>query len=421
MSTLQVNGPRMMARIASLAGFTDPDRPFTRRAFTDAYQEARSWLAEEFRSAGLDVQLDPGANLIGSRTGRTYTAGTIMLGSHIDTVVGGGRFDGIAGVIAALEVAQVLTENGIRLDHPLQIVDFLSEESSDYGASCIGSRAMVGTLSAAMLEQLNPAGERLDEAICRFGGVPERLNRPLLEAGQVRAFLELHIEQGPVLEAAGQPVGIVTGIAGIERRQVTITGRPAHAGTTPMTLRSDALVGAARFVELVSAAAREQAAELPFVSTVGRLDVFPNGANVVPGRVELVLEARSLDDALTGAFLDRITGLGEAACQELGLEFSSRQESFAPTVSCDPGLRAMLAQASSARGHAHGELPSGAGHDAMQMAAIAPIAMVFIPCAGGVSHHPEENVTQEDLVAGTEVLLDTVLELDRDKAGKGLK
>ncbi len=336
-----------------------------------------------------------------------------MLGSHSDTVAGGGRFDGIAGVVTALEVAQVLHENGHELKHPLRIVDFLSEEPSDYGASCIGSRAMVGTLSQAMLERSNPAGEPLKDAISRMGGQPERLTAPLVEPGAIAAYLELHIEQGPVLESAGKPIGIVGGIVGIQRLAVTVTGRAGHAGTTPMDMRADALVGAARMVDLVWRRAHEQAVRTPFVATIGRFDVFPNGANVVPGRVELVLEARSMDDALTRDWLARIADEAHDQLAALGIQFSATEESFAPAVHCDAGLRDLLASSSRARGHAFEELMSGAGHDAMQVAAVAPVAMVFIPCDGGVSHNPAENARQDDLVAGAEVLLETVIALDQ--------
>src|SRR5690625_3510572 len=210
---MQVNGERIMARISRLAQFTKADRPYTRRAFTDLYLQARNWLRGEFETAGLTPRLDEGANLFGERAGRESGLGALLLGSHIDTVAGGGRFDGIAGVITALEVAQVLHENGVRLRYDLGIVDFLSEEPSDYGASCVGSRALVGTLSEAMLARSNPAGETLAAAITRMGGAPERLTGPLAEAGSIRAYLELHIEQGPVLEQAGAPLGIEIGRA----------------------------------------------------------------------------------------------------------------------------------------------------------------------------------------------------------------
>src|SRR5690606_14233533 len=209
---LRVDGARIMRRIAALARLTEPDRPYTRRAFTDLYLEGREWLEGEFRQAGLDPRLDAGANLVGERPGRRPGLGALTLGSHTDTVPGGGRFDGIGGVVCALEVAQVLNESGVRLEHPLRVVDFLSEEPSDYGASCVGSRAMVGTLTPAMLAKANAEGAPLADAIARMGGRPAELTRPLVAPGEVAAFLELHIEQGPVLESRGLPIGVVGGI-----------------------------------------------------------------------------------------------------------------------------------------------------------------------------------------------------------------
>src|SRR5690625_1417714 len=407
-----IDGGRIMARIGRLASFTEPDRPFTRRAFTGQYVQARDWLAGEFRAAGLEPRVDAGANLLGERRGTEPERGALLLGSHIDTVTGGGRFDGIAGVIAALEVAQVLHENGVKLRHDLVIADFLSEEPSDYGASCVGSSALAGTLSPAMLSRTNPAGESLAAALRRMGGDPARLDRPLVGPGDVAAYLELHIEQGPVLQRSGEPLGIVSGIVGIERRLVTITGRAGHAGTTPMNMRADALVGAARFTDLVWRRASDRAREQPFVATIGRFDVHPNGANVVPGRVGLVLEARSMDDALTAGFIEDVCREGDVICRQLGLEFSDVQESFTPAVACDSGLRQLLAACATQRGYGYVELMSGAGHDAMQVAAVAPVAMIFVPCDDGISHNPEENAHEHQLVAGAEVMLGTVLQLD---------
>src|SRR5690625_4778334 len=420
MSTMHINAARLTDRIACLAEFTEPDRPYTRRAFTDLYVEGREWLAAEFRAASLKVRLDAGANLIGERTGAEPGSGTIMLGSHTDTVAGGGRFDGIAGVLAGLEVAQALHEAGVTLRHGLAIADFLSEEPSDYGVSCVGSRALVGNLSAEQLAFTNPEGETLAAALIRMGGQPERLTGPLTQPGEVAAYLELHIEQGPVLEEAGAPVGIVSGIAGIQRLQVTVSGRAGHAGTVPMALRADALVGAARFTDLVWRAARQEAEQEQFVATIGRFDVYPNGANVVPGRVELVLEARSLDNDRTKAFLDRVAEEGRQVCAELGLDFYAEPQSFAAAVHCDAGLRTLLGNAAAARGYAHRQLISGAGHDAMQVAELAPVAMLFVPCKDGISHHPEESARTANLVAGAEVLLDTVLAFD-EQAGGGEK
>lgn len=409
---LPVDEARIRRRIHRLAEFTEPDRPYTRRAFTDLYLKARDWLAEEFRSADLEPAIDAGGNLTGDRPGRRVGLKALAAGSHIDTVAGGGRYDGITGVVAALEAAQVLQENDVDLDHPLRVYDFLSEEPSDYGASCVGSRALVGTLTSAMLAGTEPGGEKLDRALARMGGNPEALVGPLAGAESIAAFLELHIEQGPVLERERVRIGVVQGIVAIQRMVLTFRGRAGHAGTTPMALRRDALVGASAVVQDVWARARERAAKDGFVATVGRLQVFPNGANVVPGEVTMVLEARSLDEGDVSAFLERTRQRARAMADELGLELEATVISTAPAVTSDARLVAALEGACEGRGLNYLRLSSGAGHDAMQVARVAPVAMLFVPCEGGLSHHPEEYAEVADIAAGAAVLLDALLRLD---------
>lgn len=400
---------RIARRLERLATFVEPARPYTRRAFTDAYAAARQWLAEEFRTEGLESALDAAANLVG-RTGDGDRP-AIVLGSHIDTVVGGGRYDGMAGVVCALEVVSVLREAGTVLHHPLQVVDFLSEEPSDYGASCIGSRAMAGTLTARMLEGRNPDGETLAEAIARVGGRPGLLGTPLVQRPPL-AFIELHVEQGTQLEAARVPVGIVTGIVAVRRARCVFVGAAAHAGTTPMGSRHDALVAAARFVVAVHDEALHRAEREPFVATVGRLSVEPNAANVVPGRVELVLETRALDEASLDEFHAAMSTLAASFTDDAGVSLEVELVSTAAAAACDPKVRRVLREAAEQRGIGFVEPHSGAGHDAMQMALVAPMGMVFVPSRDGVSHTPEEHTDVEDLAAGANVLLSAVLALD---------
>ena len=230
-----LNAERLWSRVETLSRYTLPGQPWTRRAFSPLFDEARAWLRQEFQAAGLATRLDAGGNLVGARAGSDPARKPIVTGSHCDTVLSGGRYDGIIGVLAGIEVAHTLHEHGVALKHPFEVIDFLSEEPSDYGISCVGSRALSGKLDAAMLAARNPEGETLAQAIARVGGDPAALTAPLRPAGGTAAFVELHIEQGPVLEARGLPIGVVTNIVGIRRVQITVEGQPDHAGTTPWT------------------------------------------------------------------------------------------------------------------------------------------------------------------------------------------
>ncbi len=365
------------------------------------------WLNAQMLEAGLSVALDAGANLIGRREG-TRSSRALVTGSHIDTVVGGGRFDGILGVLSALEAAQTLADHDVQLHHALEIVDFLSEEPSDYGASCIGSRSWAGTLSGAMLKATNGVGETLSAAIDRMGGDALQLGTPLRSSDQLVAYVELHIEQGRVLESVGADVGEVTGIVAIQRFELVFTGRADHAGTTPMLMRSDALVAASRFTANLSDAARLEAG---IVATVGRLAVAPNNSNVVPGSVRLTFEARSLEVARLEVFCGSALELARDAARLESVRLESTQVSTAAPLIADARVRAAIRHA--AQGVHCLALPSGAGHDAMQVGRLCPAGMIFVPCEGGRSHSQDEFSTPAQLVIGAQVLLNTILELDR--------
>lgn len=413
-----LNADRLWSRVETLARHTLPDLPWTRRAFSPQFEQARAWLAREFADAGLEVRLDAGGNLIGRRAGRNPALKPIVTGSHCDTVMSGGRYDGIIGVLAGIEVARTLHEQGIELEHPFEVIDFLSEEPSDYGISCVGSRALCGQLDAAMLAARNPQGETLAEGLRRIGGDPDALTAPLRGAGDTAAFVELHIEQGPVLESRQLPIGVVTHIVGIRRVRITVQGQPDHAGTTPMDIRRDALVGAARVID----AAHREASRLSgkphyVVATVGRIEITPNAANAVPGRAELMLEVRSDSDDVLDSFPETIMASLAAGLAELRLQASMAPASRARPTACSPLVMQAIEAAADRLGYASMSLPSGAGHDAVYMAPTGPIGMVFIPCLGGRSHCPEESIEPAQLLDGTRVLYETVSELDRRLAG----
>ncbi len=412
-STLRIQADRLWHRLETLASFTRPDVPWTRRAFSPEFDEARNWLRSQFEQAGLSVRTDAAGNLTGRREGTEPGLAPLVTGSHCDTVVGGGRFDGILGVLAGLEVAQSLHEGGVLLRHPLEVIDFLSEEPSDYGISCVGSRAFAGTLDTAMLASCNEAGESLAQAMRRIGARPDDLASAARGPGGIAAFVELHIEQGPVLEREGLPIGVVTDIVGIRRVAFTVTGQPDHAGTTPMDIRHDALVGAARLIDAVHREACAMDGSPHYVvATVGRLSMSPNVPNAVPGRVDMVLEVRSNAQTVLDDFPERVMALCRDDFQRLRVACSAASLTRTPPTRCDDIVMQAVAQAADGVALAHRALPSGAGHDAMHVAATGPMGMIFIPCLNGRSHCQEEWASKEQVAAGTRVLAQTLRLLD---------
>jgi beta-ureidopropionase / N-carbamoyl-L-amino-acid hydrolase len=408
---LPVDGARLWADVMALADITDPQRPYTRRSFSPLFVEGRAWLQRRFTDAGLQMRIDTGGNLIGRLAGRDPTLRTIMLGSHSDTVPSGGRFDGIAGVIAALEVVRSL--NTARPRHSIEVVDFLAEEPSEYGVSCVGSRAMAGLLQPEMLSYTDASGERLGDAIDRIGGTSTRLAEA--RRTDIAAFLELHIEQGIVLESRHIDVGLVTAIVGIARLDIVFQGAADHAGTTPMELRRDAGLAAARAIAFTAerATALAAAGRGHFVATAGVIEFEPNAANVIPSRAHIILDIRAEDHALTSEFvaeLDRETTVIAAACRVERSRYAVLSNTTPAT--CDERLRDLLAQAAAQLRVTAIPLASGAGHDAAFVSRIAPSAMLFVPCRGGKSHAPEEWAEPDAIAAGGAVLLETLRRID---------
>ncbi len=402
-----------MANVERLAGMTETGRPWTRLAFSGEHREARAWLAVAMRDLGMSTSIDAGGNLIGSVAGKCADLPPLSTGSHSDTVAAGGRFDGAAGLVAGLEVVAALRGSGVRLRHTFEVIDFLAEEPNQYGLSCVGSRAMTGQLTPDQLARRSADGSSLSDGIRWMGGDPDRLGQPLRVNGDVAAFVELHIEQGRVLESAGHDIGVVTGIAGIRRHLIVITGQADHAGATPMELRRDALVAASAIISRLDELARDRARWTgPLVATVGRLEIEPNAANVVPGRVSLVLEVRSLSDDSIEAFLREATRTVEAVTRERDLACVIDDLSASKAVLLDTRVRSAIAEAASGRGWSTRDMPSGAGHDAANMARCGPAGMIFVPCRLGRSHCPEEWTEPDQLARGAQVLLDAVVSLD---------
>ncbi len=421
-AALTLDADRLWADIMALAEITEPERPYTRRSFSPLFLEGRRWLADRFADAGLATRIDAAGNLIGRIEGKNPALGVIAIGSHSDTVPLGGRFDGIAGVAAGLEIARALRDARVRLDHTLEVIDFLAEEPSDFGLSCIGSRGMAGALETRMLDMTEPHGETLRAALRRVGGNPNCFTSARRD--DIKAFLELHIEQGIVLESQSLDVGIVTSIVGIRRIEITFEGAADHAGTTPLGLRHDALVAAASTVVTVRRIAEQLATAGSdyFVATVGILNVEPGAANVVPGRCRLVIDARTTNPALMQKFVDEVERESKQHTEQANVTRAPLVIlSDGPPAACDPVLRAMLHESADELGLRVTDIASGAGHDAAFMSRICPMAMVFVPCRNGKSHAPEEWADRNQIAAGTAVMLQTITSLDQSlpRASKG--
>lgn len=412
-SNLVVNAGRIAADIDALASLTEPGRPWTRRAFTPMFLEGRAYVEKAFRDAGLQTHVDAAGNLIGRRKGKAGR-GTLMLGSHTDTVPNGGRFDGIAGVIAALEVARALSDAGIELEHDLEIVDFLAEEVSIFGVSCIGSRGMTGVRPDEWLERVADTEEgRIDlaEAIRKVGGDPAQAGG----RDDIKAFLELHIEQGTVLERESIDIGIVGAITGISRFEILIEGRADHAGTTPMNARYDALGAASCLVLGIERIARELAlGPSYFAGTVGEFSMEPNAANVIPSYVRMLIDARAVDPAVMDDFVGQLSALCAltAADRNVAIAEPRRVSNAAPTPMS--GMMTDILTSSAARiGATSRPMVSGAGHDAAFLAKVAPAAIIFIASKDGRSHAAEEWSENDAITLGAAVLYEAVLDLDR--------
>jgi len=414
---ITINSDRLWSRMEALSRFTDPAKPWTRRAFDNQFAQGRGWLKEEFKAAGLSVEVDAGGNLIGRTPGTGRGLGALVAGSHSDTVPAGGRFDGMLGLLAALEAAQSIREQQVSLVHPLEVVDFLAEEPSDFGISCIGSRSWAGVLAASDLERSLPSHVTLASAIESAGGSAERLGKAIRSQDSVSAYVELHIEQGLVLAERKAEIGVVTAIVGIRRHEVTVEGRADHAGTTPMSLRRDALVGAAGFIRAVDELARLQPSQSPYlVATVGKLSVEPNAINAVPGSVRMILEARSTDETALLQFEHELWRRTEGELDDRGLRLTRSLLSQTLPTACSPLIQSTIEEASMAAGFNSTRLPSGAGHDGVFVARIAPMGMIFVPCREGRSHTPEEWAEPGDCANGARVLAETLILLDKSLA-----
>jgi len=395
-------GRRLMDRLAALACFSDEAEGLTRLYLSPSHKRAADALAGWMQEAGLDVRLDAVGSLIGRYEGVAAAAPALLVGSHIDTVRQAGKYDGALGVLAALTAVEALSKSGERLPFAIEVVAFGDEEGVRFPSTLRGSRALAGTLDASALDERDPEGISVREALVAFGADPAKLRASAMTREGVLGYVEVHIEQGPVLERASRPVGVVTAINGARRLGVVVQGTAGHSGTSPMAMRRDSLAAAAEMVLAVERIAYQTG---DVVATVGSIEARPGAVNVIPGETRFTIDARAPSDEARDAVVGRIENAIDGIAARRGLAVTITQAHRAPATACDANLIARLDAAARAAGHEPVHLPSGAGHDAMAMAALCPVAMLFVRCAGGISHHPAEAITIEDADAAMRVLL----------------
>lgn len=396
-----LDGAGLMARLDELALISERPDALVRRFVTPEHARANALAGEWMRAAGMEVRTDAIGNVIGRYEGATEGLPALLLGSHLDTVVDAGRYDGMLGVVSAIACVADLKARSIRLPFAVEIVGFADEEGTRYGATLLGSRALAGTFDRTVLERTDADGISMADALARFGLDPARIQDAARRPEEFLAYVELHIEQGPVLEAEGLAVGCVTAISGASRLAVTVTGMAGHAGTVPMANRRDALAAAAECVLLVE---QRGMAEPDLVGTVGRIEVAPGAVNVVPGEARFTVDLRSpANERRATALADLLAGF-DAIAQRRGVTIATAKTHDAASTPCAPWLADQIRDAIESEGHALRSLPSGAGHDGMAIAAIADVAMIFVRCRGGISHNPAEAITPEDAEAGARVL-----------------
>ncbi|TCL82264.1 MULTISPECIES: M20 family metallo-hydrolase [unclassified Rathayibacter] len=402
---------RLTRDLDEISGLVDTSRPgWSRVAMTEVDTDSRHWVAERMRAAGLEVRIDGIGNVIGTLAGTGAARRAIVIGSHTDTVDGGGRYDGIVGVMGAIEVARLLQESGIRLHHDLRVVDFYNEEANRFELSCLGSRALAGSLTAEHLSATDETGRTLGAAL-EAAGWADPLTGTRWSSDDVLGFLELHIEQGPILEREGLPLGVVTSIAGISRFRTLFTGRRDHAGTMPMSLRHDAGCAAAGVVLAVERIASTAAQA---VGTVGSVTFTPEATSVITESALVTAEFRSPDLDWFTLAREEIAEITAIEAGKRGLRHEVTWLPWERPTAIDPRLAGSIGRSIDRLGHPAAQLYSGAGHDGVQMARLGPIGMIFIPSRDGRSHCPEEFTETTDIALGVHALAQSVVTLDKE-------
>lgn len=400
-TAVEIDTTRLWNTVTELGEIGDiGDGAMMRVTGSEADRQARDLIVSWFEAAGLTIRVDPVGNIIGRRQGRTDRP-PVMTGSHVDTVPRGGKFDGTAGVLTALEAVRAWNHAGVETERPVEVVAFTEEEGTRFGTGLLGSLVATGQLSyQEALEKKDEDGNTVGEVLANisYAGSDE------FDVSEAAAFVELHVEQGPTLEATGHDIGIVENITGVSHTQVSFTGEANHAGTTSMALRRDAFMGAAEFALDLESAVRDYATETTAVGTVGKVEVSPSGTNVVPGTAELSIDIRDTDEESRQALVEEAKQRSQEIAVNRDLEVQWKELLNVPVTELDDGIVANLETVCEAAGVDATRMSSGAGHDAMNVASVAPAGMLFVPSEDGISHSPAEYTPPEELATGARVL-----------------
>ena len=405
-----VNSQRLQASLEKLSEFgRNADGGVTRLGYSDVELAARKYVMQLMRDAGLTVRMDAAGNIFGRREGSEHLP-VLLFGSHIDSVVHGGNFDGDVGSLGAIEVIRALNEGRVQTRHPLEVVVWTNEEGNHFGVGTMGSGIAGGSIGKEILARKDEEGLTVADWLRKYGQDPGRLMDARIARGALAGYLELHIEQGPHLDEKKIPIGVVQGIVGITRWSCVVTGFANHAGTTPMDRRRDALAAAARELLAVRDVVRGESGGQ--VGNVGYMKVEPGAINVIPGRVEFPIELRDLDAAKVERMWTNIAEKIKQIDKEENVETVCEKSAVVKPAKTDAAMQSAIREAAKQLGLATMDLPSGAGHDAQEMAPVAPFGMIFVPSRGGISHSPKEFTSWADVANGAEVLYRTILIVD---------
>ncbi len=397
--------------VYELAKLTEKDKPYTRLVFSKQFQRARKWLVNQFKSLDLEVRVDNAGNLIGSYKSKNHSTKKILIGSHLDTVPSGGRFDGIAGIVSSLSILKNFREKKIAFPFDIELYDYLGEELNDWSISCIGTRGMTGLLDEEILNRMDSKGRILRDEINKVGGSSKKLIKKFSLFQDVIACFELHIEQGITLQNNKIDVGIVKSIPNISRHRINIKGQAGHSGTTLMDNRKDALLYASSLIIFINKLANQFSKKdnRHFVATVGKIINFPNSATIISGSVELIVDLRVVNSHSREQFLKKLNSQINDFNKSKKILIDMEQIAYSPYVEMSKEVNQILEKSAKQKNISFIYMDSGAGHDTAHLSRVAPASMIFIPCRDGLSHCPEEYAKVCDIEKGSKVIQNAIL------------